>query len=154
MKPRTNLPQNEIDQIINSCEACMVAMVDLDGKPYVLPFNFGYKDSRLYIHSGPDGKKIDIWKKNPEVCISFSSDYKMNIRHEDVACSYSMKYKSVLVHGSVKSISELDEKTRILNVIMGKYSERDDFTYSQPALKNVAVFEIEIREIESRAYLY
>jgi nitroimidazol reductase NimA-like FMN-containing flavoprotein (pyridoxamine 5'-phosphate oxidase superfamily) len=132
----------------------MVAMVDLDGKPYVLPFNFGYKDSRLYIHSGPDGKKIDIWKKNPEVCISFSSDYKMNIRHEDVACSYSMKYKSVLVHGSVKSISELDEKTRILNVIMGKYSERDDFTYSQPALKNVAVFEIEIREIESRAYLY
>jgi nitroimidazol reductase NimA-like FMN-containing flavoprotein (pyridoxamine 5'-phosphate oxidase superfamily) len=132
----------------------MVAMVDMNGKPYVLPFNFGYKDGRLYIHSGPEGKKIDIWKKNPEVCVSFSSDYKMNVRHEDVACSYSMKYKSVLIHGTVKFIDDLDEKARVLNIIMEKYSGRADFTYGKPALVNVAVFEIEPNKIESRAYLY
>ncbi len=154
MKPRVNLPQSEVDQIINSCEACMVAMVDLTGKPYVLPFNFGYKDGRLYIHSGPEGKKIDIWKINPDVCVSFSSEYKMNIRHEDVACSYSMKYKSVLIHGTVKFIDDLDEKARVLNVIMEKYSGRADFNYGKPALANVAVFEIELNKIESRAYLY
>lgn len=154
MKPRTNLPKSEIDEIINSCQACMVAMVDLEGKPYVLPFNYGYEEGRLYIHSGPEGKKIDIWKQNPSVCVSFSSDYKMNIRHETVACSYSMKYRSVLLHGKVKSVSELDEKARILNVIMKKYSGRNDFSYGQPALKNVAVFEIEIEKTESRAYLY
>ncbi|MFA5648384.1 MAG: pyridoxamine 5'-phosphate oxidase family protein [Bacteroidales bacterium] len=154
MKPRTNLSQTEIDQIINSCEACMVGMVDLEGKPYVLPFSFGFKDGRLFIHSGPEGKKIDIWKEKPEVCISFSTDYKMNMRHENVACSYSMKYRSVLIHGKVEPITDLDEKARILNIVMGKYSGRNDFSYGIPALTNVAVFEIIIQKQESRSYLY
>jgi uncharacterized protein len=154
MKPRTNLPKEEVNQIVNACEACMVAMVDLEGNPYVLPFNFGYSDDRLFIHSGPEGKKIDIWKKNPKVCVSFSSDYKMNVRHENVACSYSMKYKSVLMHGSVLPITDLEEKARVLNIIMQKYSGRADFTYSNPALVNVAVFEIKVDRVESRAYLY
>ncbi|HZJ74805.1 MAG TPA: pyridoxamine 5'-phosphate oxidase family protein [Perlabentimonas sp.] len=154
MKPRTNLSQTEVDQIINSCKTCTVAMVDLEGKPYVLPFNFGYKEGRLYIHSGPEGKKIDIWKKNPEVCISFSTDYELNIRHENVACSYSMKYRSVLFHGKVTPVTDLDEKDRILNIVMGKYTQRNNFSYNTPALKNVAVFEIEIQKQESRSYLY
>lgn len=154
MKPRTSLSQTEVDQIINSCKTCTVAMVDLEGKPYVLPFNFGYKEGRLYIHSGPEGKKIDIWKKNPEVCISFSTDYELNIRHENVACSYSMKYRSVLFHGKVTPVTDLDEKDRILNIVMGKYTQRNNFSYNTPALKNVAVFEIEIQKQESRSYLY
>jgi uncharacterized protein len=154
MKPRVDLPKDEVDKIINSCDACVVAMVDLEGKPYVLPFNFGYKDGRLYIHSGPEGKKIDIWNVNNCVCISFSTDYKMNIRHENVACSYSMKYKSVLVHGNLNSIVELDKKAEALNVIMEKYSGRNDFTYNNPALVNVAVFEIAINKVESRVYGY
>ena len=154
MKPRINLPQEEIDQIINSCEACVIGMIDIDGNPYVLPFNFGYKEGKLYIHSGPEGKKIDIWKENPKVCVSFSSDYKMNIRHDNVACSYSMKYRSVLIHGSIVQVENVDEKVRILNIIMEKYSGRADFTYGKPALENVSVFEIVINSVESRAYLY
>jgi nitroimidazol reductase NimA-like FMN-containing flavoprotein (pyridoxamine 5'-phosphate oxidase superfamily) len=154
MKPRVNFPQKEIDQVIKGCEACIVGMVDMDGKPYVLPFNFGYKDGKLYIHSGPEGKKIDIWKKNPSVCISFSTDYKMNIRHEGVACSYSMKYRSVLIHGNVVPILDLDVKEKVLNVIMEKYSGKSDFAYNMPALVNVSVFEIAINQVESRAYGY
>ncbi|MFO8023316.1 MAG: pyridoxamine 5'-phosphate oxidase family protein [Perlabentimonas sp.] len=154
MKPRTNLSQKEIDEIINNCEVCTVGMVDLDGSPYVLPFNFGYKDGKLYLHSGPEGKKIDVWKKNPQVCVSFSTDYEMNIRHENVACSYSMKYKSVLIHGSIVQVQDLDCKAKILNIIMEKYSGRSDFSYSKPALENVSVFEIKTEKIESRNYLY
>ena len=154
MKPRKNLPQTEIDQIINGSQACFVGMVDLEGKPYVLPFNFAYEDGRLFIHSGPEGKKIDIWNKNPEVCISFSTDYEVNVRHEKVACSYSMKYRSVLVHGKVVPIVDLDEKGRILNIVMGKYAGRNDFSFGEPALKNVSVFEVLIQKQESRSYLY
>lgn len=154
MKPRTNLSQKEIDEIINNCDVCTVGMVDLDGSPYVLPFNFGYKDGKLYLHSGPEGKKIDVWKKNPQVCVSFSTDYEMNIRHENVACSYSMKYKSVLIHGGIVQVQDLDCKAKILNIIMEKYSGRSDFSYSRPALENVSVFEIKTEKIESRNYLY
>ncbi len=154
MKSRTDLSTQEIESIINDTEACHVAMVDAEGMPYVLPFNFGFREGRLYIHSGPEGKKIDVWRRNPNVCVAFSSDYKMRIQNEAVACSYSMRYRSVLIHGKVSQIDNLEEKKRVLDIIMAKYSGKDDFTYSLPALTNVNVFEIAIGKIEGRAYGY
>jgi len=40
----------------------------MDGKPYVVPFHFAYADGRLYAFSLP-GKKIDIMRSNPQVCV-------------------------------------------------------------------------------------
>lgn len=154
MKSKCNLGNDEIEQIINKCEACTIAMIDGENGPYVLPFNFGYKDDRLYIHSGPEGKKIGIWEKDSRVCVSFSTDYQMRVQNDNVACSYSMRYRSVLVYGNVVPIIDLNEKERVLNVIMEKYSGRNNFSYSIPALQNVKVFEISISKIESRSYGY
>jgi hypothetical protein len=154
MKSRSELSKSEIDEIINKCETCVIGMTDLDGSPYVLPFNFGYKNDKLYIHSGPTGKKISLWEKDSRVCISFSTDYKLNVRHENVACSYSMRYRSVLVYGDVVPITNLEEKAHALNVVMEKYSGRYDFTYNRPALENVRVFEIRFRKVEGRIYGY
>jgi hypothetical protein len=58
-----------------------------------------------------------------------------------------MKFKSVLMHGKVKFVEDNDEKARILNIIMKKYSGRDDFNYSKPALDNVTVFYIKPTEV-------
>jgi hypothetical protein len=154
MRPRAITQQQEIEQVINKTDVCHVGMVDLNGMPYVLPFNFGYQDGVLYLHSGPEGKKIDIWKNNPNVCIAFSSDYLLRHQHDNVACSYSMKYKSVLMYGKIENIDDLEEKKRILNIIMKKYTGRDDFDYSLPALKNVRVFRIVPDRIEGKAYGY
>lgn len=154
MKSRVVTQKAEIEQIINSAEVCHVGMVDLEVKPYVIAFNFGYHDGIVYLHSGPEGKKIEIWKKNPNVCISFSTDYHLRHQHEDVACSYSMKYRSVLVYGRVDEITELEEKKRCLNIIMKKYTQRDNFEYSLPALTNVKVFRIVPERVEGKAYGY
>ena len=154
MKSRSSLSKEEVDQIINKCEVCTVGMIDGENGPYVLPFNFGYKNNRLYIHSGPEGKKISIWEKDNRVCVSFSTDYQMRIQNEEVACSYSMRYKSVLVYGEVKTISDIAEKESVLNIIMEKYSGKTNFVYSKPALENVKVFEIVVSKVESRIYGY
>ncbi|HPD95802.1 MAG TPA: pyridoxamine 5'-phosphate oxidase family protein [Tenuifilaceae bacterium] len=154
MKSRSDLTQREIDQILNKCNVCNVAMVDNEGDPYVLPFNFGYNEGSIYIHSGPEGKKIDIWNKNPKVCMSFSTDYELKHQSPNVACSYSMRYRSVLVYGSVDEIKNLDEKKKVLNIIMQKYTGRNDFEYNEPALKNVKVFVVVPYKIEARAYGY
>ena len=57
MKSRTITQQAEIEQVINSVDVCHIGMVNLEGNPYVLPFNFGYEEGVLYFHSGPEGKK-------------------------------------------------------------------------------------------------
>jgi hypothetical protein len=35
--------QRDIDEIIEKCDVCYVAMVDEENMPYLVPFNFGYK---------------------------------------------------------------------------------------------------------------
>jgi nitroimidazol reductase NimA-like FMN-containing flavoprotein (pyridoxamine 5'-phosphate oxidase superfamily) len=138
-----------IDDIINRCEACYVAMVDPEQKPYVLPFNFGYQDQIIYLHSAREGKKMDILHKNGQVCIAFSTDHVLRHSHDNVACSYGMKYRSVVANGHVEFIDDFDEKQRILNIVMKKYTGRE-FTFNAPAIHEVEVYRVVIESITGR----
>jgi nitroimidazol reductase NimA-like FMN-containing flavoprotein (pyridoxamine 5'-phosphate oxidase superfamily) len=135
-------------EVIDKCDTCYVGMVDPDNLPYVLPFNFGYAEQAIFLHSGPTGKKQDVLKNNPEVCISFSTDHELYQRHEQVACSSGMRYRSVLAFGKAIFIDNYDEKVRIMNIIMQKYAGKD-FTYSAPSINNLAVYRVEIHKIET-----
>ncbi|MBU1008872.1 MAG: pyridoxamine 5'-phosphate oxidase family protein [Bacteroidetes bacterium] len=153
MKSRPLSFQPDIDDIIRKCTFCSLAMVDAEGKPYVLPMNFGYSDKVIYLHSAPEGKKIDILKQHPDVCVGFSADLELRYRDVDVACSYSMKYKSVLVYGKVEFIADLKEKAAALDVIMRQYTS-ESFTYNAPALNNVCVYKVVGELFEGRVYGY
>ncbi len=147
----TNMISNpdKIREIIDKCEVCYVGMVDPDGKPYVLPFNFGYEDGSIYLHMAQQGKKMDVLASNPHVCVAFSTDHQLFRRNEGVACSYGMKYRSVLAYGKAEFIEDYDEKVRIMNVTMRKYTGKD-FSYNAPAIHNVAVYHIHISKIDGK----
>lgn len=136
----------EIEKIIKESQVCNVSMNN-NGEPYVIPMNFGYKDGIIYFHSAPNGKKIDLLKNDPSVCVSFYIGADLNVRHENVACSYSMKFKSVLAHGKIEFVEDIDKKKQMMNIIMKHYSGRDDFEYSNPAINNVCIFFLEPKTI-------
>ena len=139
-----------VSDIINSCQACYVGMVDEKNLPYVVPFNFGFEDGVIYLHSAGIGKKIDILKQRPEVCVAFSTDHQLKFVNEGVACSYGMRYRSVLAYGKVLFVDDPDEKQRILNIIMKHYTGRDDFRYNMPAVNDVCVYRIEVTEFTGK----
>lgn len=145
--------KKELYNIIHQCDVCYVGMVD-DTDPYVLPFNFAIEENHLYIHSGPGGEKERILQKNNKICVAFSCEHKIYRQHEEVACSWGMLYKSVLIWGKTKKIENRDEKIRILNLIMKKYSGKDQFKYSDPAVNNVVVLDIEIEKITGKTRGY
>ena len=153
MKNRMIGLKEEIERIIGKCEVCYVAMVDEENKPYVIPMNFGYKDDCIYLHSSQTGKKIDILKKNSNVCVSFSTDHLLRWQSENVACSYSMKYRSVLAYGKVEFVEDSNQKIEALNIIMSQYTKKE-FSYSEPAVKDVKVFKVVVEKLEGRAYGY
>lgn len=144
----------EKEDIIKRCKVCNVAMVDSDGMPYVLPFNFTYNEGVLYLHSAPEGKKIDILNQNPNICVSFSTDHAMHHQNEEVACSYSMRYRSVLIYGKVHFIEDIKQKEDVLNKMMAHYTKREKFKYSMPALKNVKIFKVDIERMDGRTFGY
>ncbi|MBN3035321.1 MAG: pyridoxamine 5'-phosphate oxidase family protein [Bacteroidales bacterium] len=153
MKNRPITLREEMERIIGKCEVCHLSMSDSDGRPYVLPLNFGYRDGIVFFHCAPTGKKIDILLANPDVCIAFSTDYELRWQHEEVACSYSMKYRSVLIHGKAEFIKDLAQKEDAMNIIMQHYTGRS-FPYNEPALRNVTVFRVVAGIMEGRAYGY
>ncbi len=151
MKSRVLDHKPQLEEIITSCKVCHLSMVDENNMPYVLPFNFGYANGEIYLHSAQQGKKIDILKNNPNVCVAFSGDYELKYRDEDVACSYSWRYRSVLAFGKVEFITDMDEKRTALDVIMANYAERK-FKYNDPAVKDVNTYKVVIEKLEGRAY--
>lgn len=153
MKNRPILLKEEIERIISKCEVCNLAMVDPENKPYVIPMNFGYKDNCIYLHSSQTGKKIDILENNSNVCVAFSTDHVLRWQSENMACSYSMKYRSVLAYGKVIFVEDVNQKIEALNIFMAQYTNRE-FTYSEPAVKDVKVFKVIVEKLEGRAYGY
>jgi len=153
MKKRELTFKPELESIIRKCEVCNLAMIDEDGSPYVLPMNFGYEDDFIYFHSARSGKKIDVLKKNKKVCISFSADHDLKWVNKEVACSWGMRYRSVLAFGSVEFVDDYDQKEEALRIFMQNYSEMD-FSFNEPAVKDILIFRVKIEKMDGRVLGY
>jgi uncharacterized protein len=149
--PRTRaiMRREDMDNIINRCEVCYLGMSDEENNPYVLPFNFGYRDKTIYLHSARTGKKMDIMTKNPKVCLAFSTDHVLRFTNEEVACSYGMKFRSVVLYGKIKFIDDFEQKKEVMNIIMQKYTGKT-FPYNPPSINEVAVYNVVIEEMTGR----
>lgn len=153
MKSKFIHQENEIISVIESCEVCYVAMVDENNMPYNVALNFGYHNGEIYLHSAQTGKKMDILRKNPNVCVVMSTGHQLKFQSEKVACSYGMKYKSVVIHGKIEFIKDFDQKVEALNIIMQHYTG-NDFTFGAPAVNEVCCYKIKVEKIQGRQFGY
>ncbi len=140
-----------IDQIIYKNTLCYVGIIDLNGLPYVIPMNFGYKGDVIYLHSGPDSGSVLALRKNPNICITFCEGQELIYQNEEVACSYRMKSSSVICRGKVEFEQDFDKKVEALNIIMSQYTDRE-FTYSEPAVNNVQIWKVQIDDVSSKVF--
>lgn len=146
-KEREIKDRKVIDDIIRRCRVCRLAMCE-DDQPYIVPLNFGYDGNFLYFHAAPEGRKIDIIRKNNKVCFEF------DILHEIVtaeqACKWGAKYKSVIGSGTAEIVDDSDAKKEALECIMRQYgSVLKDFP--NEILKKTLVFRVRILEICGKA---
>ena len=151
MKTLVYTEKEKMESVIAQCRMCFVGMADVDGSPYVIPMNFGYKDGVIYLHSAPEGRTVSIINRNPRICITFSTDYKLVFQHPEVACSYRTHTQSVIVQGEVRFVDNFEKKREVLDIIMKQYSDKQ-FTYSEPAVKNVKIWEVQADRMTGREF--
>lgn len=144
----------EIEEIIKACRVCRIAMVD-DGKPYVVPVNFGYTLSgdilSIYFHSAESGRKIDIFRSDPGVC--FEMDTEVGYEHSSkIACISTCYFASVIGYGAVTEITGHDEKIAGLNVLMNSVFSKGagEYTYDRNIVKKTNVYKIESRDFTAK----
>jgi uncharacterized protein len=129
-----------LEQIISESLVCRIAMCD-GSIPYIVPMSFGYENKVLYLHCAREGRKIDILKANPQVCIEWES--KTELVKSDTACNWGMKYYSVIAEGNASFITDTEEKEHGLSLIMKHYSEKTDFTFSKESVNAITIIRID-----------
>ena len=138
--------RSAIEEIISRSKVCKLALCD--GRiPYIVPMCFGFKDNTLFFHSAPKGKKIDILKKNPNVCFEF--DILTQVIQSAKACKWGMKYKSVIGFGTASFIAEDDLKRQAFDTIMNQYAN-SSFLYEEASLKSAIIIKVEIHSMTGK----
>jgi nitroimidazol reductase NimA-like FMN-containing flavoprotein (pyridoxamine 5'-phosphate oxidase superfamily) len=138
--------ESGIIAIIEKASVCRLGMVD-GNKPYIVPVCFGYHDNVLYFHGSLKGLKIDLIRKNPNVCFEF--DLIAETIESENACDWSMKYQSVIGFGKAVFIESSDEKRKALSIIMAHYSDRQ-FQIPENSLKATAVIKVKIESMTGK----
>jgi nitroimidazol reductase NimA-like FMN-containing flavoprotein (pyridoxamine 5'-phosphate oxidase superfamily) len=139
-----------IEDIIHKAQVCRLGLSE-NGRPYIVPLCFGYKDNTFYFHSAREGKKLDIIRKNNNVC--FEIDIDQELVKGKKACNCSMKYRSVIGFGRAEIIDDIEQKRRALNIIMQNYFE-GLFRYHQESIENTVIIKVEIESMTGKKLGY
>ncbi len=130
-----------ISEILNKAETVHFAMVD-DHEPYAVTMNYGYRDHALYLHCAPEGRKIDILRRNSRVAFTVETDVSLSLGSE--ACQCTTIYKSVFGTGFACFVEDLEGKKAALDIIMEKHSGPGNYTYPEALLKRTAIIRVDI----------
>ena len=144
--------QTALDDILQRAEVLRLAMCD-EGRPYVLPLNFGYSQGRVYIHCAREGRKLDILRRNPNVCFETSVDLSLRLpQDQQDACGYSMNFRCVIGEGRAVILEDPDDVRQGLEVIMRHYAE-GPFHYKDKGLAHAAVIRIDVNSLSGKQSL-
>jgi len=135
-----------VEDVLRRAAVCRLGLCR-DDMPYVVPVCFGFEDGALYFHCAKEGKKLDILRKNSNVC--FEVDIDCEIVEVGQACGWGMKYKSVVGFGKAVILEDAELKRKGLDVIMRHYSN-GDFGYSEETVEKTAVIKIEIQSMTGK----
>ncbi|WP_321991766.1 pyridoxamine 5'-phosphate oxidase family protein [Marispirochaeta aestuarii] len=128
-----------LDDILSNNTICRVALSDGD-TPYVIPMNYGYKDRAFYLHSAPEGRKLDLLQKNRNVCIEVTDSIESVTSKK--ACGYGTKYRSVICTGIAHFLTDANQKIEGLKIIMKQQTGNSEWEIPEAAVSNVVVLKI------------
>jgi len=137
----------EIEAIIGRAQVCRLGLC-AEGIPYIVPMCFGYREGHVYMHSAPEGRKLDMVARNDRVCVEFEAD--CELVPSDAPCRWSMRYRSVIGTGRARMVECLEEKQRAFDVIMSQYGGSGRGIGAE-ALARVAVIEVVVESLTGKA---
>ena len=151
-KDRAISDPEEINYILKSGIICRLAFSN-DNVPYIVPLNYGVEFSnpiKLYFHCAPEGRKLEMLRKNRRVC--FEIDVDTEIIGGKKACDWTMNYKSVIGYGEVDIISDKNQIIHGLDMLMKQYAGEADFSYNAKLLERMVMLELTVDSISGKSH--
>ncbi|MEO9209573.1 MAG: pyridoxamine 5'-phosphate oxidase family protein [Ginsengibacter sp.] len=119
-----------------------------DGKSYIVPISYAFDGIHIYARTF-EGRKVDMIRKNPQVCFQIDSMVAMN------------DWQSVIIWGKVEELIEKTEREKGLDILLSrtlpnvssdtvKFSPEWPFPTSDLSKIEGIIFRISIDEITGR----
>lgn len=147
-KDREITDRDEIDAILREGNLMRIALVDGD-MPFLVPVHYVFDGGSLYFHSAKVGAKMEILRKNDNVCFEVSLDH--GTIEAEVACDFEARHRTAIGIGKAVAVDDEAEKIRILDRIVARFTDRR-FDYPKATLAHTAVTRIEIVSVKGKKH--
>jgi hypothetical protein len=149
--------QKILEELLGSAPVCRLGLAPLPGAPgseeahmgfpFVVPVHFVHREGRIFIHSARAGRKIEMLRRNPRVCVEI--DELLGLKPAEKACDYGTRFRSLIAFGRARILEEAADKRRALELFMEKYAGRS-FEFSERDIEKVAVIEIRVEKLTGK----
>lgn len=143
----------KIREILSACRCCRLGFND-EGRVYIVPLNFGWKESEgrltLYFHGAKEGRKIDLIKKTGYA--AFETDTECKVVPADIACNYTAMYQSIIGEGRIEIIEDKEEKCAALDMIMLHNTGKSHWEYPHKMLEATCVYKLEAESFSCKVH--
>lgn len=105
-------------EVIDCCEYGVMALSAGEDGPYCVPLSLVRQGDTLYFHCALQGRKLDLLRRDPRVCVSFVTDTEPAYIANEL--NYTTYYRSAVVTGSAFEVTDPAQKTEALRVLCQK----------------------------------
>jgi hypothetical protein len=138
-----------IRRILGRATLCHVAMVD-GSEPYLVTMNCGWDGEHMLLHGAIQGRKLDILRANPRVCVEIDEDIQLVRDATGEECTAN--YVTVIGTGIVSFVLDPRAKSRDLNVIIHQcHPGVPEEVFLDEVLSRVVVLEVQFDHLTCKA---
>lgn len=141
-----------IRDILDEAKIMHLGLNDSDC-PYVVPLHYGYEMADgmpvFYMHCAKEGHKLDLIRKDPNVCVQIDCGMKLIPAGEN-ACKYGAAFASVIGRGRAEIIEAPEEKAAALAILM-RHQTGLEFDFTEEMTAAVSVIKVTLTELSAKA---
>ncbi len=133
--------------VVDKCEYAVLSMVDQKGKPYCIPISIVRENENIYFHCAKDGKKVELMRKCPNVCMTFVGN---TYREKD---KFTTKYESAIAYGIAQEVYLEEEKVIALRMLCERHTPTNMENFEKEIAKSLsktAVWKVTIDSITGK----
>ena len=147
---RTDRQQSEAFalSVLHQSQYATLSMASRDGSPYAIPISIVCEDRSIYFHCAMEGKKVELLRENPTVCISCVA------QAEAASDSFTMYYQSAIAFGIAKEVILPDEKIHALRLLSQRFTSNNMKNFSEAieqSLSHTSVWVVPIEQISGKS---
>jgi nitroimidazol reductase NimA-like FMN-containing flavoprotein (pyridoxamine 5'-phosphate oxidase superfamily) len=140
------IDEQEARKILSAGQYGVLSTVGIDGDPYGVPVSYVYHDGEIFIHSAPEGRKVE--NLSPGAHVSFCVVGATELQPE----MFSTRYESAIATGEVHELFD-QPKLDALRWLIAKYSpdfQSEGAQYIVTRLNDTRVFALHIAHLSGK----